>query len=362
MRLMPESEIPLGQVAQLVLGIPVKTAKEVDKSQLAIGILVEMEHTDDPKEAETIARTHLDEDGQYYAKPMKKGWGADEAKDRIEELAKEAGATTATSRAIVDRIMQKNTVTQYELATEFGISVAQADVILRALAPTAFGPGGKGYAWFVGQVDRLLAGKTVRQASGASGAKSMGLPLGESKFPCPYCNQEVLVDVTTELGKGPWGSKCPHCHEMLSLHFDGGYDMGLTDRPIRSPFPEGQKAASVFVFEDDPERIGIFRKAFGEGNVVATSNVGEALGLLRTCSFSRIYLDRDVSNPKENGEDLAWQMEQEKLASSTPVVIHSENTRGQRVMARYLGKYHSNVTVTPFRQLRRQLDIPGAQI
>lgn len=42
--------------------------KEYDKEQLAEGIKVEMEHTDDPEVAKTIASHHLDEDSDYYKK------------------------------------------------------------------------------------------------------------------------------------------------------------------------------------------------------------------------------------------------------------------------------------------------------
>src|ERR1035437_8974713 len=90
MRLVPESEVSLGEVARAVLGIPVVAKKKVDKAQLAIGILVELEHTGDPKEAESVVRDHLAENPNYYSDPMKKDWGADEAKDRIGELAKKA--------------------------------------------------------------------------------------------------------------------------------------------------------------------------------------------------------------------------------------------------------------------------------
>jgi hypothetical protein len=40
----------------------------VDSEQLAIGIQVEMEHTDDPAIAEEIARDHLSDDAEYYSK------------------------------------------------------------------------------------------------------------------------------------------------------------------------------------------------------------------------------------------------------------------------------------------------------
>ena len=45
-----------------------KDNKDFDKKQLAKGKKVEMEHTDDPKKAEEIARDHLTEDSKYYDK------------------------------------------------------------------------------------------------------------------------------------------------------------------------------------------------------------------------------------------------------------------------------------------------------
>lgn len=41
--------------------------KELFAKQLKMGIKVEMEHTDDPKEAEKIARDHLKENPKYYS-------------------------------------------------------------------------------------------------------------------------------------------------------------------------------------------------------------------------------------------------------------------------------------------------------
>lgn len=49
-------------------GYPNGQAQEVDLKELAKGIKVEMEHTDDPAVAEAIARTHLQEDPEYYSK------------------------------------------------------------------------------------------------------------------------------------------------------------------------------------------------------------------------------------------------------------------------------------------------------
>jgi hypothetical protein len=44
---------------------------DFDKTQLAAGIKVEMEHTDDAKVAEEIAMDHLKEDPDYYKKLKK---------------------------------------------------------------------------------------------------------------------------------------------------------------------------------------------------------------------------------------------------------------------------------------------------
>ena len=58
MRIVPETEMSLGEVARIVLGISGgrEPAKDVDKKQLAIGMVVELEHTADPKVAERIAK------------------------------------------------------------------------------------------------------------------------------------------------------------------------------------------------------------------------------------------------------------------------------------------------------------------
>ena len=119
------------------------------------------------------------------------------------------------------------------------------------------------------------------------------------------------------------------------------------------------QTASVFVLEDDQNRIDIFNSAYGKKNVVTTKSVKEAIEHLRSTKFAKVFLDRDLSSNTETGEDVAWQMEKENLCRTTPVEIHSETARGQKVMARYLSRYHGNVTVMPFRELRKHLEIPG---
>ena len=45
-----------------------RTPCEFDKYQLAVGLVVELEHVDDPRLALEIAMDHLTEDDQYYIK------------------------------------------------------------------------------------------------------------------------------------------------------------------------------------------------------------------------------------------------------------------------------------------------------
>lgn len=49
------------------------TAKDVDQTQLDMGVKVEMEHTKDKEVAKKIATDHLAEDPEYYTKLQKAG-------------------------------------------------------------------------------------------------------------------------------------------------------------------------------------------------------------------------------------------------------------------------------------------------
>ena len=109
----------------------------------------------------------------------------------------------------------------------------------------------------------------------------------------------------------------------------------------------------IFILEDFEERIDRFREIFSGCNIDYTDNVKTAQSALGQKKYDLILLDRDLSNPHENGEDLAWEMMQNKLASDTPIILHTENARGQRVMKRYLSKYHSNIKQIPFKKLQR---------
>ena len=109
--------------------------------------------------------------------------------------------------------------------------------------------------------------------------------------------------------------------------------------------------AKILLLEDDPARINWFKKNFAQ--IDHTANVNEALKNIKANTYDAIFLDRDISDPNSNGEDLAWQMSLEKLAQNTPIVIHSESDRGQRVITRYLKTYHKNVSNIKFRDLKK---------
>ena len=109
----------------------------------------------------------------------------------------------------------------------------------------------------------------------------------------------------------------------------------------------------ILILEDDKERSKWFLETFADCDLTFTKRVPQALSCIRGSSYDIIFLDRDLGQPKENGEEVAWEMKREKLASDSTVVIHSVNTHGQRAMKKYLESYHSNVHVIPFPKLMK---------
>ena len=60
----------INRVARILVD---RLTEAYDAKELAAGTKEEMEHTDDPKEAEKIAKDHLREDPKYYSKLKKAG-------------------------------------------------------------------------------------------------------------------------------------------------------------------------------------------------------------------------------------------------------------------------------------------------
>ncbi len=109
----------------------------------------------------------------------------------------------------------------------------------------------------------------------------------------------------------------------------------------------------ILILEDDRERSKWFMKTFVADDLTFTKRVPQALSCLRGSSYDLIFLDRDLGQPKENGEDVSWVMKQEKLATDATIVIHSVNTYGQRNMERHIKSYNPNVEVIPFPKLMK---------
>jgi len=107
----------------------------------------------------------------------------------------------------------------------------------------------------------------------------------------------------------------------------------------------------AFLLEDEEERVQWFAGQIAD--LTVTADVEEAIRILESSSFDIIFMDRDLSHPEQTGEDVAWEMKERGLAPGTPVIVHSVNTRGQRVIARYL-REGRQVEVIPFNELRRK--------
>lgn len=110
---------------------------------------------------------------------------------------------------------------------------------------------------------------------------------------------------------------------------------------------------NIFILENEQERLDWFNKIFNNHNIYATKSISDACDKVANNKFDLIFLDRDLGNPNENGEDLAWFMFENKLAENTPVLVHTMNDRGQRVISRYLNKYKKNVFSMRFNDLKK---------
>lgn len=87
-----ETEIENGEEEEIVGGLAdEKAPDEFNPEQILLGMEVEMEHTDDPKEALEIAMDHLVEDPEYYGEGGDNSYeeGEEESQEEAEEDADE---------------------------------------------------------------------------------------------------------------------------------------------------------------------------------------------------------------------------------------------------------------------------------
>jgi DNA-binding NtrC family response regulator len=109
----------------------------------------------------------------------------------------------------------------------------------------------------------------------------------------------------------------------------------------------------VFILEDSSERIKWFLTFFEDCDVEYSDNVKKSCKKIESEKYDIIFLDRDLAQSKKSGEDVAKYMMENKLSPNVPIVIHSINTIGQKVMKDYLESYHKKVYQIDFRTLMK---------
>jgi len=102
----------------------------------------------------------------------------------------------------------------------------------------------------------------------------------------------------------------------------------------------------IFILEDSPHRIEWFEQHFGKENIFCTCDYKEAIEKLSSEEFEKVYLDYNISSPKYNGVDIAFDMVDYELQKDVPVIIHSDDNYGIRNMMRILGKTHQVEAIT----------------
>jgi len=97
----------------------------------------------------------------------------------------------------------------------------------------------------------------------------------------------------------------------------------------------------IFILEDNKDRIKWFKKTFKGCKLYVTKDVDKALSILMSNKFDAIFLDHDLDefDISKTGRELTRQMKKKRIASLTPVVLHTKNPLGRRKMARHLLKY-----------------------
>ena len=107
----------------------------------------------------------------------------------------------------------------------------------------------------------------------------------------------------------------------------------------------------ILVLEDAPERRKWFRETFKGCHIRCTKTVLSTIKKIKLNKFDLIFLDRDLGDEKESGDDVAYEMMVQKLAKDAVIVIHTVNPVGQQTMKKCLDKYHKNVYAIPYTQL-----------
>ena len=125
---------------------------------------------------------------------------------------------------------------------------------------------------------------------------------------------------------------------------------------------------AVFVLEDDPGRIGWFKRKFADAPVLfITKDVNEAISNLHSTKFDIIFLDHDLDCEEDmladerikagihfpNGLRVAEEIK-DTINQLTPCIIHSMNPTGAGNMVK---AHPFEVSMVPFHILRTALEV-----
>ena len=98
----------------------------------------------------------------------------------------------------------------------------------------------------------------------------------------------------------------------------------------------------IFILEDDPSRMVIFRKMLVDHDITHTDQARKAAFTLKSYKYDFIFLDHDlggeqmVDSSEENTGYTAAKAIPGSINSNTPIVIHSYNPSGAANMAALL--------------------------
>jgi len=126
-----------------------------DARQLAAGIKVEMEHTDDPAKAKEIAKDHLEEGSDYYTRlaEMEEDMEEDYERmkqaaffDELEKIAKDreerSGGAEALRRALIGASIGGAALGGLSIAANLAEGASLSDTALRSLGGAGIGAAG----------------------------------------------------------------------------------------------------------------------------------------------------------------------------------------------------------------------------
>ena len=105
-----------------------------------------------------------------------------------------------TAKEIAEHVMLSGLATPHDLKVKFNLGLKEADKIYR-LSAYAFGPGGKGFNWYVKKVEKILKSKTMNVAVARELVKVAKLLMSNERT----ATKEVTILVSAGLPRGMIG-------------------------------------------------------------------------------------------------------------------------------------------------------------